>query len=340
MREKNRFGLRRHIPAAIRREVRSRSRFGCVVCRSGFYQYEHIEPDFEDAQQHDPARICCLCASCHDAVTRGQSSKALVRQRYDEIQNAPPHKVDPPLGPLDFHDGNAGLLIGGLLYRPAVTTVLRYHGKNVIRVRPGRLGEPGGISAVFTDRSGRPVLWLIENQWMGSLDNWDVEVVGSRITVRRNLGEIALQLRLDPPGLLIVERLDMRYGSAHLLVTEFTYAVGRYIGGDSLAWFHAELEIPSYARDGIAIEFTSSEELQRRDAIYGGRCAEMSDQERDVVLNADAGVMVKSLGISIASFCGAFGLTQVGYGSGTLNEVRSAIEKHGRDFGRHLKANG
>ena len=42
--QKNRHGLSRHIPASVTREVRQRSKFGCVMCRIGFYEYEHINP--------------------------------------------------------------------------------------------------------------------------------------------------------------------------------------------------------------------------------------------------------------------------------------------------------
>src|SRR5689334_6226345 len=126
MAKPNKHGLSRDIPKRIKREVRRRSRFGCVLCRSGIYDYEHIDPEFADARKHDPDKICCLCPSCHALVTRGQRSKAMVAQAYDEIQKAAPDKVASPTGPLDFHTGTAELTIGGLQYSPAVTTVLRY----------------------------------------------------------------------------------------------------------------------------------------------------------------------------------------------------------------------
>ena len=89
MAEVNQHGLSRYIPADVRRDVRHRSKFGCVVCRRGFYQYEHIDPPFEDAESHDPDHICCLCGSCHDSVTRGHLSKAMVIAAYRKVQ-APP----------------------------------------------------------------------------------------------------------------------------------------------------------------------------------------------------------------------------------------------------------
>lgn len=88
-------------------------------------------------------------------------SKAAVAAAYQKIQNAKAEKVKPPAGPLDFHDGNAELLIGKLLYSPAVRTVVRYHGIDVIRVDPSaNEGVPGAISALLTDDDGKEILRL------------------------------------------------------------------------------------------------------------------------------------------------------------------------------------
>lgn len=40
--------------------------------------YEHIDPEFKDAQEHDPACMALLCGGCHDRVTRGYLSKQTV----------------------------------------------------------------------------------------------------------------------------------------------------------------------------------------------------------------------------------------------------------------------
>lgn len=166
--EFNQYGLSRYIPAETRREVRQRSKFGCVICRRGFYQYEHIDPSFENAREHKAEGICCLCGACHDLVTRGQLSKQTVKAAYMKIKNMSFEKAGPPVGPLDFYDGSAELLIGGLLYNPAVRTVIRYNGQDIIRVLPGhQINEPGSISAIFTDDNGKEVLRLEENEWVG-----------------------------------------------------------------------------------------------------------------------------------------------------------------------------
>ena len=98
MSEVNKYGLSRYIPSDVRREVRQRSKFGCVICRRGFYQYEHIDPPFDDATEHNPSHICCLCGSCHDSVTRGHISKEAIKAEYQRIQGLPLEKVGVPVG--------------------------------------------------------------------------------------------------------------------------------------------------------------------------------------------------------------------------------------------------
>ena len=66
--------------------------------------------------------------------------------------------------------------------------------------------------------------------------------MANKFAFRRAHGNIVLQLRLDPPGRIVVERLDMRLGDSHVLETERTYAIGRYFDDNSsISWVHAML---------------------------------------------------------------------------------------------------
>lgn len=319
------------------REIRRRSKFGCVICRSGFYQYEHIIPEFEDAEVHDPANICCLCGSCHDAVTRGHRSKESVRAAYISIQESSIESVGKPIGPLDFYGGNAILSIGGLRYSPIVQTVLRYHDQDVISVVPGNEDTPGTISAIFTDESGTQVLKLIENAWEGSTENWDIDVIGSRITVRRAMGVFALRLRLEPPGVIVIEHLDMRIGEFHLLVSEQSYAVGRYSpNGDSVAWLHADLTITNSLGSGAAIEFTDPYDLLSRDEATRERGQRMESADGRIVFSSESGCLWIPAGIAIASHCGGFKFYGFACGVRPLDGMRRMIRKAPSAFMRYL----
>ena len=81
--DRNKHGLTRDIPNDVKRKVRQRDGFGCVICGSAFYTYEHFDPEFVEAENHDPHGICLLCGTCHRRKTSGLSRalKSLYRVR-------------------------------------------------------------------------------------------------------------------------------------------------------------------------------------------------------------------------------------------------------------------
>jgi len=72
--------LSRDIADEVKRIVRRKCGFGCVVCGSIIYTYHHFEPEFSKASFHDPSGIILLCASCHDKVHRGFLSKETIKR--------------------------------------------------------------------------------------------------------------------------------------------------------------------------------------------------------------------------------------------------------------------
>ena len=82
MADPSKHGLPRHIPADIALEVRRRSGFGCVFCGLFICDYEHIEPEFNDAHSHDADCICLICPNHHRKVSNGLISKQDVFAAY------------------------------------------------------------------------------------------------------------------------------------------------------------------------------------------------------------------------------------------------------------------
>jgi hypothetical protein len=211
---KNQYGLDRNIPAAVEREVRQRSRFGCVVCRRAIYQYEHIDPEFRDAREHDPKRICLLCGACHDKVTRGQLSKATVARKYGEIASggSPQSAFDE----LDLSGAPIVIKLGSSVFSHC-EKIIEIDGETILAIRQANgLGAPPLLSGVFVGDEEQELLKIKENVWSGSHSAWDIECVGTRITIRKKAREISLQFRVDPPHEIHIEKLDMKYGRFRL----------------------------------------------------------------------------------------------------------------------------
>lgn len=213
----NRFGLPRTIPEDTKRKIRQKCGFGCVVCGLAIYQYEHFDPNFADAQKHDPEKIMLLCGGCHDRVTRGLLSKQSVSQM---AENPKCRENGFSFGPFDIGLVPPEIVLGSLLAQN-VRALIEINGDELLSIFPPReAGQPFLINAWLCDEEGNEILRIVDNEWRTSVENWDVSVIGQRITIRNAPREISLVLRSDPPNRLVVERMHMLHKGARVTCAE------------------------------------------------------------------------------------------------------------------------
>ncbi len=202
----NAYGLSRDIPSDIKRVVRQKCGFGCVVCGLGIVQYEHVAPEFKDAREHDPNAIALLCPQCHAKVTTGMWSKARVKLAMRSpkcLQQGYSREF------FDIVDDHPSLQFGGMLLKNCPTPIqVGDHPLFSIK-QPEFEGEPFRFSGLFTDSDGHVTLSIEDNEWKATTRSWDVEVKGNSITIREKARKIHLILKVNPPKEIIVDRLDM-----------------------------------------------------------------------------------------------------------------------------------
>ena len=171
-----------------------------------FTSNEHVDPEFSNATKHDPNCIVLLCGACHDRATRGLLSKVSIKDRAKEPKC---RQSGFSFGPFDIGSDPPEIVLGTILARNAKTLV-RICGDDVFSIRPPEEnGGPFSLDARFFDEDGKPILEIVYNEWRSSSDNWDVEIIGPRITIRKALGNFALVLRAEPPRRLVIERMEM-----------------------------------------------------------------------------------------------------------------------------------
>ncbi len=211
----DKYGLSRDIDAAVKRAIRQRDGFGCVICGSAVYTYEHVDPIFAQARVHDPACITLLCGGCHSRLTKGLLSKATVQQ----AMTSPKCKETGfSFGPFDIGSEPPTVRIGPVTARN-VAVVIQAMGDDILSVEPPEeLGGPFRISALLANESGTEVLRIERNEWQTPVQNWDVQVVGPKITIHNAPGDIALDLVAVPPTGITVARLNMFHKNARLMV--------------------------------------------------------------------------------------------------------------------------
>jgi hypothetical protein len=221
----NKYGLSRHIPEDIKRQVRKAAGFGCVCCGIGIAGYEHINPEFYEAEEHNPNCITYLCGGCHDKVTRGVWSKDRVLQAQKHpycLERGKPHDA------FDI-SGNSARVWLGPNEIINVHTILQIDGERVLSIEPNEEeGLPFQISGKFFDNEGNLLFEINKNEWIGNSDIWDVECVGRKITIRRENRLIALQIKMIPPYGFMVERANYNYKGTNLVITSKLLQVTSY----------------------------------------------------------------------------------------------------------------
>ena len=203
------YGLPRTIPADVKRKVRQACGFGCVICGLGLVQYEHVDPEYHLAREHDPEKMALLCPGCHAKITTKQWSKARVKLA---MKSPKCKQVGYANDFFDFCAGHPHFQLGGLKMVECDIPIQFKEYPLFSISSPEFEGESFRLSGHFTDANGVVTLVIKDNEWMAASDSWDVEVVGPRITIREKFRKVHLVLRADPPYGLIVEKVDMLLG--------------------------------------------------------------------------------------------------------------------------------
>ncbi|MGE5620976.1 MAG: SEC-C metal-binding domain-containing protein [archaeon] len=210
----NQYGLSRYIPSDVRRQIRKECGFGCVLCGSAVYEYEHISPEFHEAKIHDPANIALLCSACHANVTRRIWSKEKV---FEARQNPYCLKHRESVFNFDISkDSEYVIKIGHTLFAN-LESIIEIDDRVILSVKPPEAdGAPFRISAMFFDRNNNCIALIEDNEWHGQVDAFDIETQGTTWKVRSALNNIDLCLRLEAPNCIVVEKINLLYNGKRI----------------------------------------------------------------------------------------------------------------------------
>jgi hypothetical protein len=201
-------GLGRYIGEAVKREVRKRCGFGCVICGNAIIHYDHLKTQYVEAVEHDPNDITLLCGSHHDQKTR----RWLPLETVVKANASPACLKDGFVrGPLHFAGGAPEIVLGDVRC-VSTRNVLTIDGDPIISISPPETaGEPYVLSARIVSSEGDVLLEIVNNEWSGPVSNWDIQAVGPRVQIRRGLGDILIEFSFEEPNRLIFERVHLSH---------------------------------------------------------------------------------------------------------------------------------
>lgn len=166
------------IPTTVKREIRRRCAYGCVVCGCPIYEYHHINGYDEDVG-HIEIEITLLCDKCH----RKEQNALISRDEVLRWDANPFNRQQGRSSPERFWyaRGECEVWLGDNVVHVApgaVFSPLVLDGKSIIRLSPDPGAADWQLSMQVLDPWHQPILDICDNQLVYRIAELDVEIHG------------------------------------------------------------------------------------------------------------------------------------------------------------------
>jgi trigger factor len=211
----------RNITEPIKREVRQRCGFGCVVCGFPIYEYEHME-EWAKVKRHIASEITLLCDIHHREKTYGLLPKEDVIKANKSPYNLRTGVSSPynfkfsgtdgkiQLGGTSFNTKDIirdTLLIPFLVYdNPLV--LMRIIDKNIF------------LNLNIYDEFDNLILRILDNELIYKSNLFDITFIGKTITIRGALGIIILEIEFRVPNMVIFKRGNLQFKNVKIKMND------------------------------------------------------------------------------------------------------------------------
>jgi hypothetical protein len=245
----------------MKRVVRQRCGFGCVICGLPIYQYEHME-GYANVRRHVAEEITLLCSRHHEDRTKGLLPIEAVRK----ADLSPFNRNNPKSSAYQMH--YAGDLctvnIGSNRFTsrlgPAQSSLTAIAIDNEPLVGFSLRDEQLMLNMRVHDENNVPILEVVENQLTHQTSQavWDIEFVGQTLTIREGKGRFLFEVTFQPPNSITIGRSRLMFNGVEVVVqpnylllvnNQCLFSSNTTLGADcGLA-----IESPRYRRACVAI---------------------------------------------------------------------------------------
>lgn len=195
------------IPEPMKREIRKRCNFGCVICGFPLYEYHHIN-DWSVVKRHIVDDITLLCRRCH-----GEATNKLLPAELIVAANMMPHNrkhgVSSPYR-LHYSGDVCKYRLGTLSISCKYSSIGSHFVCLQIADEPQcyfefENGQPL-LSAILRSYDGSEIVVINRNELLYNTLCWDVSFVGSTLIIREGHGQILLEIQFLPPHEIVIRR--------------------------------------------------------------------------------------------------------------------------------------
>jgi hypothetical protein len=199
--------------------VRQRCGFGCVICGMPLYEYEHML-EWAEVKRHVASEITLLCRQHHGEKTNGLLPKENVIEANNNPFNLRSGVSKNHL--LHYSGKSVQLVLANSIFQfkdlpeTAFFAPLVIDGLAVVgfRVEEGKLL----LQFIAFNEFNVPILQIEDNELIYRTEQWDIEWVGQKLTIREGHKKILLQLVFEPPHTIIMTKGRILFNGIELLI--------------------------------------------------------------------------------------------------------------------------
>ena len=235
------------IPESVKREVRQRCGFGCVICGSPIYHYDHMD-QWALTKEHNAETLTLLCGSHHDEATRG----ILHREKIRSANNKPFNKIKglSSKHPLHYDDAQEyDIVLGDNLFTFSKYTVRTGNSVYLAVIENEPLlqltFDEGMVylSCQFYDFNNKLVLKIDKNELVYSIDHWDITFVGTCLKINNAARDITLEIVFDTPAKMTITKAKLYFNGVYIRINE--NGIERNLTRDNRSTLKFNIKIPN-----------------------------------------------------------------------------------------------
>ncbi len=216
----------RNIPAEIKRQVRQRCGFGCVICGLPIYEYEHME-EWAKVKRHRAEEITLLCPNHHSEKTKGRIPVFVIKEANKNPFNnredfSKPSNLYYSGTELKIKMGVLNFVLDSTRQNQFIPLVIDRLPIIFINVIDNNIF----INLNLFNEKNELILKIIDNELIYSNNFWDIEYVGTKLTFRNGSGKIFLEIDFEVPNKLTISRGSIFYNGINIKINNLEMNIG------------------------------------------------------------------------------------------------------------------
>ncbi|ORL41329.1 hypothetical protein A6F59_10910 [Prescottella equi] len=207
----------------MKREVRQRCGFGCVLCGLPLYHYDHMN-EYSVVKEHEAENLTLLCAQHHDEKTKGLLPLAKVQAANADPFNLRAGASRPHY--LHYSGNRAVVALGSNEFTSDGGDFVAVLVDGVPLIYFRFESEQALLTVQLFDDFNQPLLQIVDNELVYSVSTWDVEFVGTTLTIRAASRDIFLVVKFCAPDRLEIIRGRLLLNGVRILIQNGIVTVG------------------------------------------------------------------------------------------------------------------